>query len=105
MHFLLGYVALRTRVDKLYTLVVRSDLLIDKASVEMIDNLEINKRYRFQIALDISNISATRTSWILARLFDHVVDQTIAVKNTLIDDLEADYLSAFLVKIHRCGRH
>ena len=91
-------------MNELYTLVIRGDLLRIRSQRSLPSARERNA-YSFKIALYISDISASRTTWILARLLDHIVDQALSVEHTLAHDLEADDVGAFLEDVRRGGRH
>ena len=67
--------------------------------------MNISHAYSFEIALNIANVAASRTSRILARLVDHVFYQAIPIKKSFVHDLEADDFSAFFENVDRRGWH
>lgn len=43
----------------------------------------------FQVALNVSYVSAARTTWVLSRLLDHVLVEAPGVEDASVYDLEA----------------
>ena len=61
--------------------------------------------YCFQIAFDVSDVPAPRTSRVLAGLVDHVFDQAVVVEYAFPDDLEADDMGTLFKDVRRRWRH
>lgn len=83
-------------MDELDAFVVGRDLLwrVSASPASKIDT------YRLQVALHIANIPAPRAARVLARLVDHVLDETLPIEDPSVHDLKADDLCALLEDVH-----
>ena len=61
--------------------------------------------YRFKITFYIFHIPTSRAARILTGFVDHIFDQSLAVKDATIDDLEAHDFCTFLKNVDGRGRH
>ena len=50
----------------------------------------------FQVALNISDVSAARAAWVLSRFLDHVLVEAFGVEDPSVDDPEALDVGSFL---------
>lgn len=63
------------------------------------------KSYRLEVTFNISNVSASRATRVLTRFIDHVFQKAFPVKDSTVDNFEANDFCAFLEYINRSRRH
>lgn len=65
----------------------------------------MRRSYRFEVALDISNVSTAAAARVAGRDINHMLVETFLVKDAIADDFEAFDVSAFFEYSCGCWRH
>lgn len=91
-------------MNKLYPFVVGGNLL--KVFQHTCPSFLPNKRtHGFEVALNVAYVATPRAAWILTRVFNHKFVKTFLIKDTPVNDLEADDLRTLFKEVDRRWRH